>query len=574
MPYPTFSRDHLADIEAYEDSVIDGTRIACKWERLAIQRQLRDLERQEDPDFPYYFDCEAALRPIRFIECFPHIKGALASGGSFEERLIAISPWQKWFVGCGFGWRKKESGLRRFSLIELYVSRKAGKSTIAAPLGLYMLTADGESGAEVYCGATTQNQAQEVFTPAYLMARASTDFRKRFAVETSGTYKNPKGIFETENNGKFIPLIGKPGDGSNPSFWICDEYHEHVTNDFVDTMVSGQGARLQGLGLIITTAGSNPLGPCHQQQKELEEILAGTREAENRFGIIYTADESVPWDSMEALEMANPNMGITPTVEYLQEQLHAAKQSPRLQNRFKIKNLNQWVTAKEAWLNVVHINAAVEDLDIEDFRGQTAGMGLDLSESDDLTAKVVCFEKQIEGKSHYYFFGRYYAAEAKVNEIELYQQWVRHGHLISCDGSMIDYEQVELDVQSWLEIFYIEQLFFDPAGAAQMAQRINNSFEIEAVKFAQSYTNYSPIMRDFEGLLKSGRIHIENNPCLQWMLGNIVAKETMDGKYIRPVKETRMAKIDGGVALLQAFAVVYTPELDDGSSQSMVDIND
>ena len=558
--YPTYQRDHWLDIESYENSVISGSRPACQWEKLAIQRQLKDLERENDDSFPYRFDAEKALAPIHFVENFPHVKGKWARAKSLLDKLIVLSPWQKWFIAVGFGWVHKETGLRRFSLIELYVPRKNGKSVVAAALCNFMLAADGEYGAEIYCGATTQKQAMEVFRPAKKMAQLQPYFRKWYGVDIHA------GKLERESDGsRFEPLIGKPGDGSSPSFWVCDEYHEHDTDEFVDTMQTGQGARDQGLGFIISTAGTNSLGPCHQAQRELEEVLSGTRIDENVFGIIYTIDNVKDWASETSLEMANPNWGVSVNYDYLINRLNAAKQSPRKQNIFKIKHLNIWVTAKEAWLNSIDIEAAEEDYSREDFKGSELGFGTDLSESDDLTALVGCAKREVDGKAHYYLFGNYYATEDKINEIELYQQWVDAGELITCDGQIIDYEQVEEDAEKFNEEHIIENLFYDPAGASVLAQRLGNLCGFEVVKFAQNYTNFSPIMRDFEALLRAGRIHHDGNRCLMWMLSNVIAKETMDGKYIRPVKGERRAKIDGAVAALMAFAAVYKPDDDTNS---------
>jgi phage terminase large subunit-like protein len=54
---------------------------------------------------------------------------------------------------------------RRFRVLFVVVPRKNGKSALSAGIGLYMLCADGEFGAEVYSGATNEKQAWEVFGP-------------------------------------------------------------------------------------------------------------------------------------------------------------------------------------------------------------------------------------------------------------------------------------------------------------------------------------------------------------------------------------------------------------------------
>ncbi len=564
MQYATYTRDHWADIAAYEDSVTSGDRPACQWERLAIERHLKDLEASSDDDNLYYFDFEKALEPIHFIECFTHVKGKWTSGKTQAEKLIQLSPWQKWMLASIFGWRKKRDGLRRFSLIYICVPRKNGKSVLAAGICLFLLAADGEAGAEIYCGATTEKQAWEVFRPAKKMAEQQPQFLKAFDIDV-----HAKKLERSSDGSRFEPLIGKPGDGSSPSGWVADEYHEHETDEFVNTMITGQGAREQGFGLIITTAGDNHEGPCHEQEGDLKEILLGTKHDETQFGIIYTIDSDTDWRSEIALEMANPNLGVSVGREYLLNQQARAVSSARKQASFKNKHLDIWVSARNAWLNMEYWIPAEQVFDLDDFLGWECGLGADLSESIDLTAIVKCFKKVIDGKDHYYFSGTYYTTEEQARENQNYAQFIEDGHLVECEGAMIDYVLIEEDLEAEAEKYDIEHCFFDPKGAANLSQRVQNNIGIEAVRFEQNYTNFSPIMKDFEALLLDGRIHHDGNPCLTWMVGNIIAKTTMDGKDFRPVRASKKKKIDGGVAMLMAFANIYTPE--DNRAQDELD---
>lgn len=564
--YPTFHKDHIADIERYAEDVISGKRPANKYEKLAVERETNDLKRANSEEYPYYFDVEQALKAIRFIETFSHVKGKWARARG-QEALISLSGWQKWITAQVFGWRHKETKRRKYRSASVYVPRKNGKSTWIAPVGLFMLAYDDEPGAEVYCGATNQKQANEVFKPAHKMADKQPAFRKQFNVELFAQQ------ITTPDGGKFERLIGDPGDGGSPSCYLCDEYHEHPDDRQRDTMVTGMGAREQPLEWIISTAGSNWFGPCGQHWKECQEILEGLRTDETTFCIIYAADFDDDWQSEATLEKANPNFGISVERDYLLNQLEKAKQSARKQNAFKTKHLNLWVGARESWLNMEDWRAAADEtLNRDDFVNQECTKGVDLSESDDLTADVDCFKKDIDGKTHYYFFSKTYVTEFKANEFEIYREWIEGDHLIQCDGTSIDYDEVEQGIGGDNENHFVTGLFYDPAGAAPIAQRVNNSFDIEPIKVAQNYSNFSPAMREFENLLRQGRIHHDGNPVLSWCLGNVIAKETMDGKYIRPVKEHKDNKIDTAVAMLLAFIGAWTPEEDDGSDQEFVEL--
>jgi phage terminase large subunit-like protein len=552
--YPTLTRDHLADIEQYANDVLTGARVAGRYERLAVERESADLARIGDSDWPYFFDPDAALKAIRFVETFPHVKGEWARHG--HAGLLDLSGWQKWCLAQIFGWKVVDTGLRRFTSAAIYVARKNGKTTLVSPVGLFMLTHDGEVGAEVYCGATNQKQADEVFQPAKKMAERNPFFRKRFGVDVQA-----QRIEKISDGGKFERLIGNPGDGGSPSCYIGDEYHEHLTDAQRETMVTGMGARRQPLEIMISTAGSNWYGPCGQHWNECQEVLDGVRSDESQFAIIYAADKGDEWDSDEALEKANPNLGISVKRDFLLRERDKAKQSPRKQSAFKTKHLNIWVGARDAWLNMDHWNAMADpSLSVERFVGQEGTKGIDLSEVDDLTADVSCFACELSGEMHYYFFARTFVTAAKVQEVAIYQEWVESGHLQVCDGNAIDYEDVEEGIRLDSERHIFKGLFYDPYGAAVLAQGIHQDTAVPIIKVAQSYGNFTEPMRGFESLLRQGRIHHNGDPVLAWCLGNVVAKTTMDGKQTRPVKDNAANKIDTAVAMLLAFIGAWAPD--------------
>lgn len=573
----TASEQHLADVARYCDDVITGKRPACKWEIAAVRRHLDGLAQQHDESYPYVFDEHLAVRPILFGETFPHVKGKWASRVG-KDALITLEPWQKFILAALFGWVHKDTYYRKHRIAYICVPRKNGKSVLAAIIGLYMLVEDGEYGAEIYCGATTERQAWEVFKPAMKMALKKPAFlraygvgvhAKKLEVDRQGSKALRSGGKRHIDGSRFEPVIGKPGDGASPSCAILDEMHEHMDDTLYDTMLTGMGAREQPLLLIITTAGYNIAGVCFSVQKEVEAVLGGKVEDDPElFGIIYTVDDTEEeWRTEEGMIKANPNAGVSVFVPFLLSMVRKAERSPRKKSTILTKHFNIWTTAKEAWLNMLEWNAcADESLTEEAFEGEQATAGLDLSERDDITSNVRCFTRDAEGEKHYYFNGRHYITEEKVNDEANahYRGWVEEGYLDVCDGSYIDTEQVEDDLKVDIERFAIRKLGYDPFGASDLANRIVKHIDdVDAIKIQQNYTNFSIIMREFERLLSAGRIHHDGNPVLTWMMGNVVAQTTRDGKMMRPVKEVRTAKIDGAVALLMAFLLAYTPDESD-----------
>ncbi|HNS45423.1 MAG TPA: terminase large subunit, partial [Alphaproteobacteria bacterium] len=202
---------HVVMANRYARDVVSGKVPACRFVRAACQRHLDDLNRERIRIFPYRFDKSRAEKVCKHIERQVHVKG------KWSGKLLRLEPWQAFLFCVLFGWAEKSTGLRRFRKAYIEVPRKNGKSVIAAGIGNYMLTADEEKGAEVYCGATSESQAWEVFRPAKQMMEQSPGMRSFYAVEI-----NAKSMVATQTSSRFHPVIGKPGDGASPSCAIVD----------------------------------------------------------------------------------------------------------------------------------------------------------------------------------------------------------------------------------------------------------------------------------------------------------------------------------------------------------------
>lgn len=557
----------------YARDILDGNIPACQWVKYASQRHFDDVKKSESTDWPYFFDVKKAVYPITVIETFPHTKGKWAAKG----QLLTLSPWQLFIVGSIFGWVHKETGLRRFRKVFILVPRKNGKSALAAGLGNYMLASDGEHGAEVYAGATSQDQAMEVFKPAKIMAQKTPEFMDVF-----GVVVNASSITIPENDSQFKPMIGKPGDGASPSCAIHDEYHEHETDEQYDTMDTGMAAREQALQIVITTAGSNLAGPCYQMQKDVQQVLNGTMEDDRIFGIIYTIDQNDEWDSLESLIKANPNYGVSVDAEYLQDKLNDAKNKPRKQGTFKTKHLNLWVSAMYAFFEVEKWRENIDpDLQIEQFLGQPCIIGVDLAAKKDLTALDIIFkldmcecEKATElrrkGK-RYVRFGHYWLPEKTVelSENEKYRNWKDLPNFHICEGARVDYDEIkefligfEEDNEKGFRDFYdLMELSFDPHNAAHLINQLDKE-GIECIEVKPTVLNYSEPMKEMDAMIDEHQYAYPPDPIFEWSVSNVVAKyDRKDNVY--PNKETESEKIDPVIAHLTGLCRFLVMEDDD-----------
>ena len=285
---------------AYMQRVLAGDIVVCKWTRLAIERQQADLQREPSAAWPWVFNADAASRPCEFIELLPHIKGKWAR----ERRLIELDPWQCWIITTVFGWVHHETGLRRYREAYIEVPRKNAKSTLSSGLALFMLSADGEHGAEVYSAATTRDQARIVFDDAKAMAERTPDMRTYLGVAIL-----QHSITVAHTASKFTPLAaeGSTLDGLNVHCAVIDELHAHRKRDVYDVIDTARGAREQSLLWLITTAGTDRSGICYERRTHITKVLDRVIDDPTMFGVIYSIDDNDDPFAPTSWAKANPN---------------------------------------------------------------------------------------------------------------------------------------------------------------------------------------------------------------------------------------------------------------------------
>lgn len=543
---------HTYSALAYAFNVSKGHRPACKIEILACDRFIDDLQNLDG----FIYDVEKAERACKFIEQMPHTKGKWAA----KKMKLKLEGWQKFIICNLFGW-VNEAGLRRFRKAYLKVPRKNGKSMVVAGIGHFMLTKDNEYGAEIYCGATTEKQAWEVFGPARLMALKTPEYTEHFGIEV-----NAKSMVILENGSKFEPLIGKPGDGASPSCAIADEYHEHDTDDFVSTMETGMGAREQPLLLAITTAGFNISSPCYDMEMECNKMLNGVFKDDRLFSISFGIDDGDDWTDPAILEKANPNFDVSVTGEFLLAQQAEAVRNASKQSAFMRKHLNKWVGAMTSWVNMDALKKCVDvSLNLDDFIGKDCVIPVDLASKIDITATLKVFTEQREGKTHYTVFSKFYIPEetALDSANNHYMKWISDGYMTGTDGNEIDFNEIQEDIRLDMAQHNAREVVYDPWRATQLAQGLQTE-GATIVEYRNTVANMSPAMYELEAAIKSGRFHYDGNPVMTWMMSNVIAK--IDAKdNIYPRKQKPENKIDGVVAVIMAIGRTMTVEVDEPS---------
>jgi phage terminase large subunit-like protein len=187
----------------------------------------------------------------------------------------------------------------------------------------------------------------------------------------------------------------------------------------------------------------------------------------------------------------------------------------------------------------------------QDFSGQPCIIGLDVASKHDITSKIRLFSKMIDGVEHYYIKGTHYVPEARVRENKNYQTWALGGHLVLTDGEELDFDKVKDDIEQDRDTYRVRWLGHDQFLAVQLAQDVAKA-GVRVVQIPQTVKYFSDPMKWIFSHTLAGRIHHDNNPVMNWMVSNVVAKEDANDN-IFPRKEKKANKIDGLVALIMAM---------------------
>jgi phage terminase large subunit-like protein len=530
--------------QQYIDSVQDGTRIAGRCELRMIERHVEDLKAGL-----FYFDEAEASRVVSLIRMLRHTKGALAG------QHFGLQPFQEFILVSVFAW-KRADGTRRFRRCYVEIARKNGKTEFAAAVGAIMAFFDGEAGAETYSAATTKDQAKLVFD-------ASTSMVKSL-MKDSASFKQATKVYAKSITGpgggaiKYVSSDFDTLDGLNPSCAIIDEYHEHKTNGILQVMQTGMGSRHEPLLFVITTAGFNLESPCYRLRKVCIDILEGRLQDDSQFAAIYALDDDDDWQDPTSWHKANPNLGLTPTMEFMESQLQAAiNEGYTAQTQFRTKNLNQWMRASKVWIDhhVYMGNAATYTL--EDMKGLHCYGGLDMAATTDLCAFSLFFPAQ-EGLPVPRFLTWYWLPEETAHMRKLqdgvsYPEWAANGHIYLTSGNVADYVQVATDIIDIVAQVRMHSMAYDRAYAIQTVLLIQDS-GIAITPFGQGFISMSLPTKEYERMIVGGQMQHNSDPVKAWMMGNVEIMKDAAGN-IKPDKKKSKEKIDGIVSDIEALGL-------------------
>lgn len=528
----------------YYQGIQDGTIAVGNWIRLWYEYIIKGLE-----DGSFFYAPKKAKAAIVFAENFcRHHEGALAPG------LIKLELWEKAFLSVIFGIVDKD-GNRQFREIVLVVGRKNGKTLMAAIVSAFLAFMDGEYGARIYMAAPKLEQARLCFDAFFQMVQKEPRLAEL-------AQKRRTDVFIDSSNTTIKPLAfsAKKSDGLNVQGGICDEVASWQGDQgikFYEVLKSSQGARKQPMLLSLTTAGYVSGGIYDELIARCTRLLMGNGKETRLAPFLYMIDSPEKWNDINELRKSNPNLGVSVSVDYMLEEIAIAEGSLSKKTEFLTKycNIKQHST-QAAFAAVAVEKASGEPIDLATFQNCYCVGGIDLSRTTDLTACTAVIQKAGE----LYVIAKFFLPSAKLEEAIArdglpYDIYVQRGLLHLSGENFVDYHDCEAFFRELVERWkiYPLQVGYDRYTAQYLIQDME-AYGFHCDDVFQGF-NLTPVINEFGGLLKDGRIHIGDNDLLKIHLLNTALKHDSQTERVRLVKISTNDHIDGTAALLDAFTV-------------------
>lgn len=528
----------------YYDEIEKGNIIVGQELKITLDRLIKDLENPR-----YIFDLNPGSVRIDFIEKFcKHTKSPF-NGMPFKLEL-----WEKAMLQVAYGFKIKETGLRRFNEVILLIARKNGKTTFVAGIDLaeFFLS---KGGVDIVCASNTNDQASILFEEINNMREHSKSLSK-----PSRSKKNIFFIYSPRNKNKIKKISGqsKNLDGFNIEVGCIDEVHQMTDSKVYDAIKQSQSTKKEPLIFIITTEGNVVGGFLDTKLAYVRKMLKGEIDDERILPWLYTQDsEAEIYSDKRSWQKSNPSLGFIKTNAYLEDIMNKAKNDLSTRLTMLCKDFNIKQLESGSWLTFDDLNNETK-FDLNEIRDSYAIAGVDLSSTTDLTAAVLVVEKNKKKYVIPHFFMPRDVIEKRVKEDSVpYDIWIKKGYITVSEGSQNDFTLVTDWFKKMLREYEIRPLWvgYDPWNSQYWVDEMDEyGFNMEKVR--QGVFSLSEPMKQLEADLKNKVVIYDNNPVLKWCLANTQAKVDVNGN-IQPCKlNSKYKRIDGCVALIIAYAVL------------------
>lgn len=550
-------------IEEYYRYLVKNPDKACHKLLVTYKKLVDDIKKpkkvsffnaltEENETHTFVFDERRGSLPIEFIEKF-----CKNSKGKWAGKSLKLELFQKAFIQALFGFVDEETQVRKYKKGALFIARKNGKSTMDAGLATYMLTKDGEGGAEVYSIATKKDQAKVVWDESKRMIKKSPVLQKRIRCLVNGLHYDA-----TESCFKALASDSNSLDGLNAHFVVADEVHAWRDKNLLDVMYDSMSARTQPLLLETSTMGIIRESVFDNEYEYFSEIIKGYEGLsevvdETVLPVIYELDNPEEWQDEKKWYKANPGLGTIKNIKDMRDKVNRAKNNPDELLNLLCKDFNIRQSEQDRWLTYEIANNEAT-YDITEIQDTYAIAGVDLSSTTDLTcATILVIKNGIKYVLQQYFIASAHLQKKIQDDKIPYDIWEKRGLVTLCEGAKVNYTYVTEWFNRMYNDYDISPIFigYDPWNSQYWVDEMKG-YGYNMVEVRQGARTMSNPMKVLYADLVEKKINYNNNPILKWCLTNLAVKRD-ENDNIRPIKgKQQRARIDGAVSLIIAYCVL------------------
>lgn len=550
-------------VTEYAHRVVSGKVVAGELHILACKRHLNDLKRQKSEDFPYYYDPNKALEIIDYAETL-----TIAEGDA--PKPVKLLDSQAFDLGCTFGWFKTSNNKRRFRRRYKSVARQNGKTFENGIMGTYIAGFGGYYYGKLFTVATKKRQARLAWEEMSKFITIDPDLGEYFDI------KDYKSTIEALNTFCTIEALSREAgleDGFRSIYASIDEIHQHRDNKIYKALYNGTRALDETLVSMITTRGDNLNSFCKEMDDYAIKILRGLSSAEDFFVDIYCLDPDDDIWNPTNWTKANPFIASNAEkFEILKTDAQTAKDMGGSDLRdFLTKSLNMWVqNTDDQFILADKWQKCGSKRTLEDMKGRSCWVGLDLSSGGDLTTFSLEFPEEYiselgEAKEKCYFYSHSYMPRGRLQEhietdLAPYDLW-ESMELITVTGGANDYKNdykfIIKDLKRIKEEYEITFLGIgiDPHNADGILSELED-FGCPVVIIVQSCKSLNDATTDIQLLVKSEDLEYDaKNELLTWSFLNAkVVRNSFDEIKVDKKPGKRFKRIDPVDACIDAHA--------------------
>lgn len=499
---------------------------------------------------------------MQFLRALRHVKSTEAG------RAFTLYPWQERIVRAIYGPRDAD-GDRIVTRVFFFIPRGNRKTSLAAALStLHLLGPEKVPGGELVFAVCDKRQAGIAFKEATGIVKLD----KRLARMTKITdQRNAAKEIESSIKGfesrlEVVSSDGSRQNGTTPTFVLCDEIHawkEGAGAEMWEVLESGISKSRNGLIITATTAGRGAEGFAADQYAYARDVATGKVLDPSVLPILFEMQDGDDWTDEAVWQRRNPGLQYGfQDLKDLRSKLNRAKTMPSAAYGFQQYHLNVWHSnSRDPLFDLPSYDARHLDDDEADLEGLPAYVGVDMSQSGDLTAVAIAFRHgdgqvtlrntcfvpsaDLEGRSH--------------RDRAPYKVWTDTGLIELCPGGVIDQKQVEDHIRDLCATYYVREIAVDPALARVLSQNLTDS-GLPVFTHPQSTLIMSEATGNLVRIVNGGLIRHNGDPVLRLHFDSVAVSTNPQSGLIRMHKQRSNGRIDAAVAGAMAVSRAVTAQ--------------